>query len=308
MLKFVFLLVAVACAVADPWNGVPIAESYINLGASNNVPSSIDCNAYAALFTPTGILHAPGVPDCIGTSAIVKCCLADHSSLSPVISFLDQTIAVQSWDTEKRLGFSWMINGVRTKDGVNVNTPAISAFFMTPDALIEEAFSFYDDQFMTTGVKGPAPFNPRAVIYSYMNLGATNAKNAPVRNCNAWAALFTANGVSNEPGIPSFNGTSSLVNACNLRSARFPQVLVPTIDLVLPVMSWDTTKRVAFQWTLTGVDSTGVGYVVPSITILYMTPTQQITESWDFWDTDLLPPSLQQEAVKTKTMFLSKKH
>ncbi len=103
---------------------------------------------------------------------------------------------------------------------------------------------------------------------------------------------------------------------------------------ILPVMSWDTTKRVAFTWTLTGVDakvskpirnhlpkfcqhrrhverlrpsnallsfflsfspspslsSQGVSYVVPSITVLYLTPSKQITFAWDFWNTDLLPP------------------
>lgn len=299
MMKLLCALALVALAAADPWNGVPIANTYINLGATGNNPSTYDCNKYAALFLPNGVLHIPGSPDCIGRDAIVACCEADHNAINPTVSYLDNTIAVQSWDTTKRLGFSWMLNGVRATDGVNVNTPVISAFFMNSQALIEEAFSFYDNQALTKGVATVPPFDPSVVIYQYMNLGAQNPKTAPVRDCNAWAALFEANGVSNEPGVPPFNGTASLIKACNMRSQRFPSIMVPTVDQILPVESWDTTKRVAFQWTLTGVDATGVGYVIPAITFLKMSPSQVITASWDFWDTDLLPPSV-------KTMFLSK--
>jgi hypothetical protein len=301
MLVVSVMAAVVAFSVADPWNGVNIANSYIGLGATGNRPDTFDCNAYAALFTPMGVLHIPGAPDCIGTAAIVACCEADHAAISPDMSYLDETVAVQSWNTEKRLGFSWMINGVRTSDGVNVATPAISAFFMTPDALIENAFSFYDNQALTKSVKSVPPFDASDVIYAYMNLGSKNPQAAPVRDCNAWAALFVAGGVSNEPGIPPFNGTAALVNACNLRSSRFPSVLVPTLDFHIPVESWDTSKRSAFQWTLTGVDGAGNGYVVPAITILDMTPDETIIASWDFWDTDLLPPDV-------KTMFLNKKN
>jgi hypothetical protein len=302
MMKIVCVLALVALAAADPWNGVTIASTYINLGASNNIPASYDCNAYAALFTSDGILHAPGVPDCVGTAQIAACCEADHNLINPLISYLDQTIAVQSWDTTKRLGFSWMINGVRASDGVNIATPAISAFWLTSDALITSAFSFYDDQALSAKQATP-PFNPRSIIYTYMNLGATDKSTAPVRDCGTWAGLFTADGVSNEPGIPPFNGTDKLMQACSIRSARFP-ILVPTIDTVFPVESWDTTKRVAFQWTLTGVDSNGTAYVVPSITIFYMTPEKTITASWDFWDTDLLPST--EAGKQMKEMFLNK--
>lgn len=292
MLKLVCLFAVVAIAMADPWDGVPVASAYINLGATDNQPATFNCTTYAALFTPTGILHAPGIPDCIGTAQIKACCEADHQVMNPLISYLDNVIAVQSWDTTKRLAFSWMINGQRAKDGTNSNTPAISSFFMTADALITEGFSFYDDQILS-GTNNAPPFNPDKVIFSYMNNGASDPTKAPVWDCANWAALFEKNGVSNEPGIPPFNGTSALTKACANRAARF-KILVPVVDLVFPVESWDATKRVAFQWTQTGVDSNGQAYVVPSITVLYMDKYQNIVSSWDWWNTDLLPPTAQE--------------
>jgi len=292
MMKFVCLFAVIAVALADPWNGVPVAESYINLGAINNVPSSYNCTAYAALFTSTGILHSPGIPDCIGTAQIYKCCEADHALMNPLISYLQTLVAVESWDTTKRLAFSWTINGQTVKTGANTASPAISAFFMTADALIEEAFSFYDDQILSTGVKAATPpFDPSKVIFSYINNGAADATKAPTANCKSWASLFEATGVSNEPGIPPFNGTASLINACTVRSARFT-TLVPVVLSVYPVESWDASKRVAFEWVLTGVDAQGVAYVVPSLTVLYMDKYMKITASWDWWNTDLLPPQM----------------
>lgn len=299
-MKLVCLFAVMVMVAADPWNGNPIAETYINLGAVDDKPSTYNCSAYAALFTPTGILHAPGIPDAVGTAQIIAQCEADHKTVSPLIAYQKLNIAVESWDTTKRLGFSWMINGVRPSDGVNVATEAISSFFMNADAQIEEAFSFYDDQALLGKASVP-PFDARGLVYKYINLGAASDKTAPVRDCTKWANLFTATGVSNEPGIPPFSGTSQLLKACSLRSTKFP-VLVPAIDAIFPVESWDTTKRVAFQWTLTGVDGNGVAYVVPSITVLYLTADQVITASWDYWNTDLLPPGVHSPLLHGKKL------
>ncbi len=55
------------------------------------------------------------------------------AQVNPLISFQTLNIPVMSWNTEKRLGFSWVINGVRTSDGQAVYAPAITALFMNRD-------------------------------------------------------------------------------------------------------------------------------------------------------------------------------
>jgi len=290
MLKLVLAVVAlVAVASADPWDGTEIAELYINLGAINNLPSTLNCTRYANLFQPDGTLHSPGIPDATGTADIIKACQASASQVGPLISFQERNIAVQSWNMEKRLAFRWTINGVRLSDSTNVAAPAITAMWMDEDKNIEDAYSFYDDS-LVSGTRAPGanddPWNATELVNDYISMGSRTKE---LRNCSAWAALFTADGVSNEPGIPPNQGTDGLIKACQIKGDRF-SIMIPAAEDILPVMSWDTTKRVAFTWTLTGVDAKGVSYVVPSITVLYLTPSKQITFAWDFWNTDLLPP------------------
>ena len=46
--------------------------------------------------------------------------------------------------------------------------------------------------------------------------------------------------------------------------------------------------RQAFRWTLTATTKMK-SYVVPFITMFLMTPNNLIEESWEFWDTSILP-------------------
>jgi len=77
-LAFALALVGLSAAA---YNSTQVAETYINLGAGAN-PTNVNCTKYAALFTSTGLLHQPGVPDVTGTADIMKSCVADHAEVS----------------------------------------------------------------------------------------------------------------------------------------------------------------------------------------------------------------------------------
>ena len=156
-----------------------------------------------------------------------------------------------SWNTEKRLAFSWVINGIRTSDSQDIYAPAISQFFMNPQAQIEEAWSFYDDSLVTGVRRAPPPFNSSAITELYTHLGSTGQSKVK-SDCAAWVNLFTPDGINNEPGVPPSSGSDSLRALCDRRSARW-SVFLPSVQLAIPVMSWNTDKRLAFQWTITGL-------------------------------------------------------
>jgi len=282
-----FVLLGAALAVAD-WNPILIADTYINLGELNDNPSSVNCTKYAELWLPDGTLHSPGIPNAQGFDSIVLACNASHAQVDPLISFQTLNIPVMSWNTEKRLGFSWVINGVRTSDSQSVYAPAITAMFMDTNAVIQDAWSFYDDNLIKTGIPTIPPFNSTNITLQYTNLGNFgNTKTA--HNCTAWASLFTADGISNEPGIPPSKGTGDLIALCKSRVARW-KVFLPSVQVEIPVMSWNTEKRLAFQWTITGQDQSGETYIVPAISVLFMNKDYTIYEAWDWWDDRALPP------------------
>ena len=108
-------------------------------------------------------------------------------------------------------------------------------------------------------------------------------------NCSAWASLFTADGVSNEPGIPPSKGTEDLVALCQRRVNRW-KTFLPSVQVEIPVMSWNTEKRLAFQWTITGQARDGRSYVVPAVSVLFMNKDGQVYNAWDWWDDRALPP------------------
>lgn len=60
-----------------------------------------------------------------------------------------------SWNTEKRLGFSWVINGVRTSDGKDVYAPAITAMFMDTNVFVL-LVTFSDGHRPTPKMRGPS--------------------------------------------------------------------------------------------------------------------------------------------------------
>ena len=138
---------------------------------------------------------------------------------------------------DKSLAVAWTINGVRTLDSTNVAAPAITAFWMDRNANIETAQSYYDDSLINGGGSAP-PWNATSIVNAYVSLGSRTKE---LRNCNTWANLFTPTGQSNEPGIPPNNGTAALVKACQIKGDRF-SILIPAVETILPVMSWDTSK------------------------------------------------------------------
>jgi hypothetical protein len=73
----------------------------------------------------------------------------------------------------------------------------------------------------------------------YTTLGG-NGKG--VSNCAAWAQLFIPNATNNEPGVPPSQGTDSLTALCNRRAHRW-QTFLPSVQVEIPVMSWNTNKR-----------------------------------------------------------------
>jgi len=289
MQTLVLLALCAAAFAANDWNPTAIADSYINLGAQNHDPNTVNCTGYAQLWTSDGILHSPGIPDAMGWTSIEAACEQSHSQVDPLISFQTLNIPVMSWNTEKRLAFSWVINGIRTKDGQDVYAPAITAMFMNPAAQIEEAWSFYDDHAITppSSVSSP-PFNSSLYTTMYTHLGSLGFAKE-IGNCTAWASLFTSDGICNEPGVPPTKGTDDLVALCQRRVARWSTYL-PSVQLEIPVMSWNTEKRLAFQWTITGESVDGKSYVVPAISVLFMHSDGSVYQSWDWWDNKALPP------------------
>lgn len=271
------------------YNGSLIAEMFINLGSLDRNPSEVNCPRYAGMFQPTGQLFSPGMVVSRGRASVEKACEVSHSEVSPLVSFQRSNIQVTSWNEDKRMAFVWTLNGLRGTDGSAVSVGAISTLYMNQTGSIQDAFSFYDDSLLRTGVRSDAPpFNGSVVADKYTRFGASG-KVPAVFSCTRWAALYAANGVNNEPGIPPSSGTADLEALCERRYKRW-NLFLPTVQEVYPVMQWNTSKRVAFSWTLAGVSSENKATVVPAITMLMMTPDEKIQQAWDFWDESLLPP------------------
>eukprot|EP00051_Salpingoeca_urceolata_P019914 m.294153 g.294153 ORF g.294153 m.294153 type:complete len:304 (-) comp19501_c8_seq2:217-1128(-) len=284
----------VAPAAAVPMNSTTLANLFINLGNQN--PTASDCKTYASLFLPTGELHSPGIPDASGTDALMSACKESFSKVDPLLSFQELNIPVMSWNTEKRAAFRWTINGVRAKDGSTVSADAITGVLADSNWKIQKAWSFYDDQEidpptgMTEADRFVPPFDPTQLVHDYITLGAPNkGSKGTTFDCTKWAQLFTVNGTNNEPGFPPNMGLTKLEKLCNTRAAVW-DLYTASAQLVLPVMAWNTNKRVAFKWTIAAraKGETNIR-VIPAITMLFMTPKGGIIDAWDFWDQDLLP-------------------
>lgn len=229
----------------------------------------------------------PGVPDVSGHADIAKSCATNHGEVNPLVSFQELNVPVNSWDMSKRTAFRWTINGVKTEGSTPVSADAISAFFQDKSGLIKEAWSFYDAGAVAGKQATKAPANISAAIDTYVRLGGT-ASLLPPTSCKDWVALYATDGVSNEPGVPPNAGHDKLMALCQSRGSKW-KTLVPAVQLALPVMSWDMHGRVAFRWTLAGVDLEGKKHVVPAITVFFLDQNMKITDSWDWWNTDLIP-------------------
>lgn len=83
MVSFTALCLSLALVgmSAAAYNSTQMAEIYINLGSGED-PSVVNCTTYSSLFTSTGLLHQPGVPDVSGTADLQKACEADHAEVS----------------------------------------------------------------------------------------------------------------------------------------------------------------------------------------------------------------------------------
>jgi hypothetical protein len=282
------LLFVAAVTAQSPWNSTEQAEIFINLGSIDSVPAHYNCTRYAALFTPDGILNTPGIPAAQGMTQITQACENSHGQVDPLISFQELNLPVVSWNNEKRSAFRWTINGVRVRDGADVSAPAVTAFFMDTTGLIENAYSFYDTSLVSGLPRVTATFNATSLVRLYMGLGSF-AHARMMNNCTLWADLYLPDGVNNEPGYPPSEGFTQLEALCYRRSAMF-SILVPSAQDIIPVESWDATKRLAFRYTLSGVLDDGSARIIPAITVLFMDQNMNIENAWDWWDESLLPP------------------
>ena len=98
--------------------------------------------------------------------------------------------------------------------------------------------------------------NVTDIARQYIEWGATEEATA---DCHTWAALFAWNGNHNAPGVPGVTGLANLAADCEARRAAFG-AYATDVTRVLSAQSWNTEKRVAVWYNVTGQDaSTGDG-------------------------------------------------
>lgn len=125
--------------------------------------------------------------------------------------------------------------------------------------------------------------NLTEIVRLYMNFGAEEGTYTSY-NCTAWAYLWNSDGVRQTPGVPPTQGWDRLTSMCESVRSQFTELFCDS-SLNISATSWDTEKRIAFQWTINGVlYSTGDPVSVPVITTLFMDPDGTIQTAWDFLD------------------------
>jgi len=193
-------------------------------------------------------------------------------------------IDVRSYNAEKRTAFQWSINGVLVSTGQQVTVPAISALFMDKDGTIQNAWDWLD----------PTPFggkpdvnsmdvvNMTEIVRVYMNFGGF--PNYPhAANCTQWASLFGETGIRNTPGTPPIRGLDVLKARCDQVRGEF-ETMLNFAENIIPVVSWNAEKRVAFVWAIEGMLNTGEVIHRQAITTLFLWRNGTIQYAWDFLD------------------------
>jgi len=125
--------------------------------------------------------------------------------------------------------------------------------------------------------------NLTEIVRQYMNFGA-DPGDVSGYNCTAWSRLWNEDGIRNTPGEPGSQGWAQLEKMCNDVRGQFG-ILYCDSQMEIDVMSWNTEKRTAFQWTINGILlSTGEQVSVPAISNLFMDPDGTIQKAWDWLD------------------------
>jgi hypothetical protein len=278
------LLFLVSTATAQPqYNSTELAEIYINLGSLDHNPEKVDCNLYTKLFAPNAVKHTPGAPDAVGQPAINNACQTSHGQVNPLISFQELNIRILNWQGKPRVAFRWTINGERTKDKYLVSAPAISHIFQDSNGSITEAYSFYDTSLITgSGSPTPVPESIRDIASQFSRFGSVEP--VPVGACSAFADMFADDGTWHLPGLPDYSGADSIQKACQTAIHGPWNVVVPSIQSIIPGSSWSNAKTFAMRWTIAGESASSHGVIIPSISIISLDANDKIVDAWAYYD------------------------
>jgi len=275
----------------SPPNLTEIARLYMNFGASPNNATDYDCKAWAQLFNEDGVRNTPGEPPSQGWDKLEQMCLLVRSQFTILYCDSQLQINVTSYNAEKRSAFQWTINGVLASTGEQVSVPAITALFMDKDGTIQNAWDWLDPspfgRLSIRGLGAQDVVNMTEIARVYMNFGGF--PNYPhAANCTQWANLFGETGIRNTPGTPPVRGINNLINRCNSVRGGF-ETMLNFAEEIIPVMSWNAEKRVAFVWSIEGMLTTGEIIHRPAISTLFLWRNGTIQFAWDFLDPTDLP-------------------
>jgi hypothetical protein len=127
------------------------------------------------------------------------------------------------------------------------------------------------------------PPNLTEIVRLYMNFGAVPG-NASDYNCTSWSRLWNEDGIRQTPGMPGSQGWAQLEAMCVQVRQQFTALYCDD-ELEIDVMSYNSEKRTAFQWTVNGIlAKTGEQVSVPAISTLFMDADGTIQTAWDFLD------------------------
>jgi acetolactate synthase regulatory subunit len=282
-----FSLVTSICALslAQQPDLENIVQKYMNFGENPNYPTDYSCATWSHLFEENGVRQTPGLPPASGYTQINHTCTEDREMFKTFIGRTSSTpINVTSWNEEVRVAFVWGIKGTKEKGGENVEVPAITGLFMGETGKIQTAWDFLDPTKLVphelTAGADPKPLTE--IVESYVSFGGDD--------CEVWADLWTTDGTRNTPGIPPTSSHSSLEKVCTaVRKEGFTSYEA-TVTTSQASTSWNMERRVAFEWTITGiVKATGKHVDVRAITMLFLDNEGKIEVAWDFLDPKGLP-------------------
>jgi len=264
-----------------------IIEKYMNFGENPNYPTDYSCATWSHLFQEDGVRQTPGLPPASGYTQINHTCTEDREMFK---TFQGKTVSapinVTSWNEEVRVAFVWDIKGTK-ENGENVDVPAITGLFMGETGKIQTAWDFLDPSKLMPKQSealsvAPKPLSNSDIVESYISFGGDD--------CTVWADLWTPTGTRNTPGSPPTSSHADLEKACTrVRKDGFASYEAE-IDESQSSTSWNMEKRVAFSWTITGINKETSKHVsVKAISMLFLDKDGKIETAWDFLDPKDLP-------------------
>jgi hypothetical protein len=264
----------------------------MNFGAKPGDTKNYDCKAWSMLWNEDGVRNTPGQPPSMGWDKLEQMCDLVRSQFTLLFCDSEIEIDVMSYNAEKRTAFTWTINGILASTGEQVSVPVITALFMDKDGTIQNAWDWLDPTpFGLPKVEGAVVVddvvNMTEIARVYMNFGGF--PNYPhAANCTQWANLFGETGIRNTPGTPPTRGLDQQYNRCQQVRNGFETMLNFSEELI-PVMSWNAEKRVAFLWAIEGMLTNGEVIHRQAITTLFLWKNGTIQYAWDFLDPTDLP-------------------